>query len=104
MIRVSVFYPNEDGARFDMDYYRTRHIPLVREKWGPLGLVRAEIDRGLGGGAGEAPMYLAAAHLYFENVETFQKAATQAGQEVFADVPNYTSLQPRILVSEIVEG
>jgi hypothetical protein len=28
MIRVNVFYPNEDGCRFDMKYYCERHVPL----------------------------------------------------------------------------
>jgi hypothetical protein len=29
MIKVSVFYPDRDGARFDMRYYCERHIPMV---------------------------------------------------------------------------
>ena len=34
MIKVSVFYPNNEGCRFDMDYYCNSHIPMVREKLG----------------------------------------------------------------------
>src|ERR1700676_1766092 len=34
MIKVSVFYPSSDGARFDMDYYRDRHMALVQERLG----------------------------------------------------------------------
>jgi len=30
MIKVSVFYPNDKGSRFDMTYYCDRHIPMVR--------------------------------------------------------------------------
>ncbi len=29
MIKVSVMYPHNSGARFDHDYYRDRHMPLV---------------------------------------------------------------------------
>jgi hypothetical protein len=29
MIKVSVFYANEEGKKFDMDYYLNSHIPLV---------------------------------------------------------------------------
>ena len=29
MIKVSVMYPNKEGARFDHDYYREKHMPLV---------------------------------------------------------------------------
>ena len=29
MIQVSVLYPNQDDARFDMTYYTEIHMPLV---------------------------------------------------------------------------
>ncbi|MBI2469515.1 MAG: EthD family reductase [Candidatus Rokubacteria bacterium] len=32
MIRVSVFYPQKDSARFDHDYYRQKHMTLVGER------------------------------------------------------------------------
>ena len=34
MIKVSVMYPNQPGARFDHDYYRATHMPLVKERMG----------------------------------------------------------------------
>jgi hypothetical protein len=34
MIKVSVMYPNTPGARFDHDYYRTKHMPLVLARVG----------------------------------------------------------------------
>jgi uncharacterized protein (TIGR02118 family) len=30
MIKVSVMYPSRSDARFDHDYYRTKHLPLIR--------------------------------------------------------------------------
>ena len=30
MIKVSVMYPNKPGARFNHEYYRNIHMPLVR--------------------------------------------------------------------------
>jgi len=29
MIKVSVLYPNGDGKSFDMDYYCSKHVPMV---------------------------------------------------------------------------
>jgi len=29
MIKFSIFYPNEEGKKFDMDYYINSHIPMV---------------------------------------------------------------------------
>ncbi len=34
MIKVSVMYPNKDGARFDHDYYKNKHMPLVKARMG----------------------------------------------------------------------
>lgn len=28
MTKISIFYPNTDGARFDFDYYLNTHMPL----------------------------------------------------------------------------
>jgi len=33
MVKVSVFYPNCKGTRFDIEYYCNRHIPLVQRPW-----------------------------------------------------------------------
>ena len=48
MIRVTVMYPNETGKKFDMDYYLTKHRPMVHEKLDSVGLVKTEIDKGIG--------------------------------------------------------
>ena len=34
MIRLSVFYPSTEGATFDHDYYRNKHVPLCLKTWG----------------------------------------------------------------------
>ena len=34
MIKVSVLYPNNEGSKFDMNYYCNSHIPMVQEKLG----------------------------------------------------------------------
>jgi len=36
MIKVSVMYPNRPGARFDHDYYRTNHLPLIKSRMGAV--------------------------------------------------------------------
>ena len=94
MIRLSVFYPRSDGATFDHDYYRDRHVPLAVKAWGLGG---AEIDRGLDG------PYVAAVHFRFDSQEAIAAAMSSEGTaEVMADVSNYTNLSPVLQTSEIV--
>jgi len=101
MIRVMVSYPNTPGARFDMDYYLNRHLPLV------AGLVPAmkgwAVDQGLAGGAPGSPAeFMIQAHLVFENVEAFETAMASVGPRIMADIANYTDIQPHIQINKVL--
>jgi uncharacterized protein (TIGR02118 family) len=102
VIKVSVLYPNGDGATFDHDYYVDKHMPLVARLVGDA-LQGYAVDRGVAGGApGEPPAFLAAGHLLFESVDAFQAAFGPHADEILADVPNYTNTQPTIVVNEVL--
>lgn len=95
MIRLSVYYPSAEGATFDHDYYRHKHVPLAVETWGLAG---AEIDRGIDG------PHVAAVHFKFDTLEALQAAMGNPGTaDVLADVPNYTSITPVLQTSEIID-
>ncbi|HEX4127721.1 MAG TPA: EthD family reductase [Acidimicrobiales bacterium] len=95
MIRVSVFYPATDGASFDHDYYREKHIPLVKRTWSPLS---AEIDKGVDG------PHVAAVHMTFDSLDALHQAMASEGTAfVMADVANYTNITPVLQTSEIVD-
>ncbi len=56
MIKVSVMYPNKEGARFDHKYYREKHMPLVKARMGDACKYYT-IDRGLAtSGRGKSPL------------------------------------------------
>ena len=94
MIRLSVFYPATEGATFDHDYYREKHVPLAVQTWGLKG---AQIDKGLDG------PYVAAVHFEFESPEALQAAMINEGTgAIMADVANYTTISPVLQTSEIV--
>ena len=101
MIKVSVFYPNEEGKRFDMEYYVNKHIPMVQQKLGDA-LKRGAVDQGLGGAEpGSRATYIAMGHLYFDSVEAFQNAFGPHSESIMGDVPNYTDIQPMMQISEV---
>jgi uncharacterized protein (TIGR02118 family) len=103
MIRVSVMYPGGDGKTFDHDYYVHKHMALVRERWGAMGLLKVEVDRGVAGGAPGAPArYAAVGHVFFRSLDEFQKASKAHGKELFADIPNFTNIAPEIQISEVI--
>ena len=94
MIRLSVLYPVTEGASFDHDYYRDKHVPLALRTW---GLDSAEIDKGIDG------PYVAAVHFTFDSLEAMGAAMAAEGTgAVMADVANYTDIVPVMQTSEIV--
>jgi uncharacterized protein (TIGR02118 family) len=102
MIKVSVFYPNSDGARFDMDYYRDRHMPLVRERLG-AACKGIAVEHGLAGATpGSRPQFIAMGHVYFDSMQEFEANFGKHMKEFVADIPNYTNVQPVIQISEVV--
>jgi uncharacterized protein (TIGR02118 family) len=104
MVRISVLYPAGPGKRFDLDYYAKKHMALVRERLGGMGLVRIEVDKGVAGGAPGSPApFVGVGHLYFNSLEEFQKAMQVHGAELVGDVPNFTDIQPQFQISEIVQ-
>jgi uncharacterized protein (TIGR02118 family) len=100
MIRVAVLYPNFEGSRFNVSYYKQQHMQLVWQKLGPLGLVGCEVDAGIAGMGGALAPYDAIGYMFFETVDQFQSGFAKVGEELVADVPNYTNIAPVIQISQ----
>lgn len=104
MIKVSVMYPNTPGARFDHDYYRDVHMPLVKARMGDF-CRSYTVDRGLAGdGPGTPPTYVGMCHIYCDSVADFEAGFGPHAGEILADIPNYTDLTPVLQISEVVVG
>jgi uncharacterized protein (TIGR02118 family) len=100
MIRVLVMYPNEPGKKFDMDYYLNKHMPMVNNTLENLGLVRTEVDKGIGGMGGAPAPFVAICYMYFENIEAMQNSMSNSG-DLMSDLPNFSEIQPQVQISEI---
>lgn len=91
---LNVLYPNQEGARFDLAYYRSTHIPLVTRVMKTTGVVLIE---GVPMGDTAAP-FLMIAHLQFASPEALDAAmANPAMAEVRADIANFTDIRPTIM-------
>ena len=103
MIKVSVFYENTEGKKFDKVYYTNKHIPMIKEKLG-TACKSVEVDEGLGGAQpGSKPAFVAVAHLLFDSVDEFQKAFGPHAATIMGDVPNYTDIQPVVQISNVMQ-
>lgn len=104
MIKVSVMYPNTPEGRFDLAYYRDKHMPLVKARMGE-SCKYYTIDKGLTGlTPDDPPAYVGMCHVFCESVEAFEAGFNPHKQELMGDIANYTNLSPVIQVSEVVVG
>lgn len=100
MIRIAIMYANKPGNEFNSNYYRSFHLALVKEKYTPFGLQGIELDEAkVLDGPQKAP-YFAIGYLLFGSTKEFLNAVKEAGEEVMADVENFTNAKPIIQVSQ----
>ena len=102
MIKVTVMYPYTEGARFDHDYYRDRHMPMVKARLG-RACAYYTVDKGLAGMApGAPPAFVAMCAFICDSVESYQAASQEHRTEILSDIANYTDIAPVIQFSEVV--
>lgn len=95
MIRISVMYAQ--GGKFDFDYYVKTHMALVHKLLDSYGLVKSEVDKGIG----DSP-YIAIGHLIFKNAEDMNKGLQAHDPKLAADLVNFSDIKPQFQVSEII--
>lgn len=96
-VSFNVIYPNHEGARFDIGYYRSTHIPLVEKIMKPASTLLIE---GIAAG-GTPPPYAMIAHFQFASIEALQAALANPGMaELRTDLAKFTDIKPTILMGK----
>jgi uncharacterized protein (TIGR02118 family) len=103
LIKVSIMYPFSEGKTFNMEYYETKHMPMVAKFLGS-NLVKYTIEKGVASGMPNTPLpYMAIGSFYVKDLGAYQAAIAPNRDAIRSDFPNYTNISPVILVSEIVK-
>ena len=98
MQRVTVLYPNREGATFNFDYYTAKHVPWVSELVGKS----IEVRRGISSASGSPAPFVCIATILVDTIEEFQAVFAQHGAEILADIPNYSNIEPFVQFDEIL--
>jgi uncharacterized protein (TIGR02118 family) len=102
IIKISVMYPYAEGKTFNMEYYETKHMPMVAAYLGS-NLVKYTIEKGVASGIPNTPLpFMAVGTFYVKSLSDYQAAIGPNRDAIRADFPNYTNISPVILVSEVV--
>jgi len=103
MFKISIMYPNEGGGKFDLDYYRTTHMELVKKHLKPFGLIRTDVDKGISAGGDQPAPYICVGNLYFDSQDGYDRGIAEAGPLLRGDIPNFTNVTPIRQISEILD-
>jgi uncharacterized protein (TIGR02118 family) len=104
MIRLSVMYPAPPGSQFNWDYYLGPHLELAHRLLDSRGLIRIEIDKGLGSfPPGTPPPYHAVGHLFFPTIADMQNALANTAADFIADERNYTTAPSVVQFNEVIK-
>ena len=103
LVKVSILYPFAEGKTFDIQYYETKHMPMVASFLGP-NLVKYTIEKGLASGIPNTPLpFMAIGTFYIKSLSDYQTAIGPNRDAIRADISNYTNISPVIFVSEVVK-
>lgn len=101
--KVSVMYPYAEGKTFNMEYYESKHMPMVAKFLGS-NLIKYTIEKGVASGIPNQPLpFMAIGTFYVKSLSDYQAAIAPNRDAIRADFQNYTNVSPVILVSEVVK-
>lgn len=99
--KVSVLYPGGEGKTFDMKYYEEKHMPMVASYLGD-NLLSYEINKAVSGRtAADAAPFMAVGSFHVKDIDAYHKAIAEHINEIVADFPKYTNVQPVVQISKI---
>lgn len=99
-VSLQVIYPVSDGSKFDLEYYRNTHLPMVDDHMG-AHIQNAVVTYGIAGGPDIAAGYHAVATLIFAGQAELDAAMAVAGP-VIDDIANFTNVAPDMLIGEVI--
>ncbi|MEM9711621.1 MAG: EthD family reductase [Actinomycetota bacterium] len=94
MISVLIMYPKTDDSTFDMDYYVETHMPMLADALG-------DACQGWGASTVSAGAWAAYGWAIVESQEAFDAAMAEHGAKIMGDVPNYTNVQPELVLGAV---
>ncbi|HEV8287208.1 MAG TPA: EthD family reductase [Chitinophagaceae bacterium] len=100
MIKLSIFYPNIEGKKFDKDYYINTHMPLSMKLQGSA-IRSVNVDFGISGLPGTKAPYIAICHFIYDSFQAFEAAFTPHADVLMKDIKNYTDIETIIQFSEV---
>ncbi|KAF4246930.1 hypothetical protein CNMCM8980_007966 [Aspergillus fumigatiaffinis] len=101
---ITVVFPNDADAEYDIDYYTKNHLPLIEKHWSKFGLKGWSVTRFVPGLDGSKPLYAFGSEVFWESEEGIKNAfASPETAEIMGDIPRFSNKSPIFLIGEIMK-
>ncbi|CAK41996.1 uncharacterized protein BO96DRAFT_492378 [Aspergillus niger CBS 101883] len=98
---ITVVFPNETDAQYDIDYYTNVHMRLIEKHWSKYGLKSWSVTKFGPSLDGTAPVYAVGSRVHWESEEGMKRAfESPEVAEVMGDVVHFSNKQPIFLFGE----
>ena len=99
---LNMLYPNGQDVLWDVEKYRTGHMPLIMNLYGKEAIRRFELRKGEYGAApGTQPTYIGVVAIYVANQEKMQAAGREHGRKLMEEARTVSSVGPTTFPSII---
>ncbi|PYI01504.1 hypothetical protein BO78DRAFT_401256 [Aspergillus sclerotiicarbonarius CBS 121057] len=100
---LTVLYPHETDANYNIDYYVSNHMSLVERHWKKYGVQSWSVNRFNPAVDGTRPRYTFGCIIVWESEESVQRAFNgPESAAVLEDIPKFSNKQPTFLFGESV--
>lgn len=102
-ITITVIFPNEPDADYDIEYYATKHMPLIQTLWSKYGLTSWSMTKFIDGIDSSSPLYAFGSTVTWDSIEQVKAAfAGPEASEIMGDVRNFSNKDPIFLTGEVL--
>ncbi|RMJ16838.1 hypothetical protein CDV36_003471 [Fusarium kuroshium] len=99
---ITVLFPNEPDAKYDFDYYVSKHLPLIQERWGKYGVKSWSATQFTSGLDGSPSPYAFGSVVEWENADQIKTAFEgPEAAEIMGDVANFSNKQALFLLGRV---
>ena len=98
-VSLQVLYPGGENTHFAHDYYANTHFE-IGDNWAGEQNQSRGVTKGNAGGPNAPPGYHAIATILFADQAAMDAAMPKMGPAT-EDIPNFTNVQPEMLIGEV---
>ena len=101
---VTVVFPNDADAKYDIDYYTKTHMTLIEKHWSKYGLQGWSVTKYRPGLDGAPPLYAFGSEIFWESEEGMKSAfGSSEVAEIMEDVARFSNKHPIFLIGQTIK-